>query len=106
MRYTLHTQRITLTALDTEHLEKRLAHLEKRLAPPYTAQVTITHDAHHRKGQVINCTLTIAHGKMVFHATRAAETVATSIDEVAQAVTKELSKAKEKGLRKARRKAL
>lgn len=103
MRYALHTQHITLTPLDTQHLEKRLAHLEKRIKLPYTVQVTIVHDAHHRKGEVISCTVTIAQGKTTFHVSRTAETVATSIDEVVSALTKELSKVKEKELRKTRR---
>ena len=80
MKHSLRLEHITLTDLDTAHLEDKLNRIEKHLAPPYTTSVTIMHDTHHTKGNVITCTIVIEQGKQVFRAERAHETVQSAID--------------------------
>ncbi len=80
MKHSLRLEHITLTDLDTQHLEDKLNRIEKHLTAPYTVDVTLMHDTHHAKGNVVTCTIIIEQGKQVFRAERAQETVPTAID--------------------------
>lgn len=80
MKHSLRLEHITLTDLDTAHLEDKLNRIEKHLAAPYTVDVTITHDTHHAKGNVVTCTIIIEQGKEIFRAERTSDTVPNAID--------------------------
>ena len=92
MEYTLHTHHLELTAADATLLDKKLERLQKHLHPPFTVNIGIKRDAHHRSGDIITCTITVNHRKKTIHAERTSNTVQDCIDEVIQALTNELEK--------------
>lgn len=92
MKYSLRTEHLELTDLDKEQLDKKIDRLTKHLVPPFMTDITISHDQHHRKGQVITCIINIGQGKKVFHAERSAESVQNALDLVLEALERELEK--------------
>lgn len=90
MKHSLRVEHIELSQSDKEQLESKLSRLEKHLVAPYVTDVTISHDTHHTKGDVISCTIIIEQGKHVFRAERNAETVQNAIDESLAAMQSEL----------------
>jgi ribosomal subunit interface protein len=96
MKYNLSTEHLTVTSVDQELIDKKLLKLEKLVHEPYTMDIRLVHDTHHRHGQVVTCTVNIAQGKRVFHAERESESIQTSLDEVITALRHELQKAYKK----------
>jgi ribosomal subunit interface protein len=98
MKYSLQTENIVLTDLEANSLQEKLDRLEKLMRPPFVIDVILRHDRHHRKGDVVTCRVNIEQGKYVFHAERKGGTVADCVDEVVQALQKELQKRHDKVL--------
>lgn len=90
MKHSLRLEHITLTDLDTQHLEDKLNRIEKHLTAPYTVDVTLMHDTHHAKGNVVTCTIIIEQGKEVFRAERAEATAENAIDSCIAAIKSSL----------------
>lgn len=96
MEYTFHSHNLELTEADSTLLDKKMERLEKHLKPPFTANVGLKRDAHHRSGDIITCTIKISHGKKTYHAERTAETIQDCLDEVIHAITQELERDRDK----------
>lgn len=92
MQYNLRAENLTLTEIDHRDLDKKLDRLQRHLTPPYTIDVTLQHDAHHLKGNVITCRINIEHRKKVFHVERVGDTIADTLDEVIHALKRELER--------------
>lgn len=92
MEYILHTRNLTLSQSDQIQIEKKLNRYQKYLNPPYHIHLHFGHDAHHLKGQVITCKLTIEHGKHTTHAEHEADTIQNSLDQTLEAVEKDLQR--------------
>ncbi len=93
MLYNLHCQHIELSDLERDELDKKINRLTRHVTLPYTLDVTLQHDTHHLKGDVITCRMNINQGKKVFHAERVGSTIADTVDEVLDALKSELEKA-------------
>ena len=70
----------------------KLDRLQKHLMPPYVMDVRCMRSTHHLKGDVITCKVNIEQHGRVFHAERDAQTVLDALDEVIEALEKELGK--------------
>lgn len=92
MEYSLRTDNLTLTDVERDALDKKLRRLQKHLQPPFTTDVTLLHDSHHLKGDVVTCRINIKYGKKVFHAERVGSTIADVVDESVRALDQELAK--------------
>ena len=92
MIYNLHCHHLTLSDLERDSLDKKIDRLARHLHPPYTIDITLQHDTHHLKGDVITCRINVEQGKKVFHAERVGGTTADTIDEVIGAIKSELEK--------------
>lgn len=92
MLYNLTCQHIELSDLERGELDKKIDRLARHVTPPYTLDVTLKHDTHHLKGDVISCHMNIEQGKKVFHAERVGNTIADTVDEVLDALKSELEK--------------
>ncbi len=91
MKYSLRSEHITISPMDEEMLTEKLNRLEKHVVTPFTTNVTIEHDTHHTKGNVVRCTIIIESGKKVFRAERSYDTVQNAIDAAISALKSELS---------------
>ncbi|MFA6700989.1 MAG: ribosome-associated translation inhibitor RaiA [Thiomicrospira sp.] len=96
MQYSLHIENFQLSDADRDLLDKKLERLEKRLQTPYTTDVHFSHDTHHNRGDTVRCTINIEQGKKLLHAERTRETAQDALDEVLEALGKELEKQKSK----------
>ncbi len=96
MKYALRTENLSLSDFDHQQLDKKLDRLHKHLLPPYTVDVTLIHDHHHNKGQVVTCTINIKRGKKVLHAKRVAQSAQDGIDQAILAIKHELEKEHDK----------
>lgn len=98
MKYTLSTDNIELGASDIDHLEQCFRKLKPHLQPPYLIEVRVRHDRHHRKGQVVTCTIKVKAQLLTtpFHVERSADTFATACDQAVNVVDHELSAAHDK----------
>jgi len=96
MKFNLSTEHITLGESDLQLIQEKLERLEKMLRPPFIVDVRLSHDMHHRQGQVVTCRINIKQGGEVFHAERAADTVQGVIDLTLGATKKELLKYQDK----------
>lgn len=90
MKHSLRTEHIELSEIDKEQLDEKLNRLEKHLALPYVADVTISHDTHHTSGKVVRCTIIIEQGKHLFRAERSEDSVQNAIDASVAAIKSEL----------------
>lgn len=90
MKHSLRLEHITMSEIDKEQLESKLNTLEKHLETPYVTDVTISHDTHHTKGNVVRCTIIIEQGKHVYRAERSEETIQNAIDASLSAIQSEL----------------
>lgn len=81
---------------DRAMMDKKLSRLKKHLLPPYTMDVRCTHSTHHAKGDVVDCTVNIEQSGKVFHAQRSSSTIQDALDEVIEALEKELGKEHDK----------
>lgn len=91
MKHSLRTEHIQLTDADHEKLEDSLERLEKYVEMPFVTDVTIAHDTHHTRGNVIRCVIVIESGKKVYRAERSEDTVQNAIDAAVSAIKSELS---------------
>lgn len=96
MQYSLHIDDFQLSDSDQELLDKKLNRFEKRLQPPYVADVNFSRESHQNKGDTIRCAINIKHGKKLHHAERICATVQDALDQVLDALEKELDKEKSK----------
>jgi ribosomal subunit interface protein len=96
MKYSLHAERLTLSATDRQQLDAKLARLRKHLNPPFMIDVVFRHDPHHLKGAVITCAINIKQGKKVFHTERAGQSALTALDQSLAALRRELKKEHDK----------
>ncbi len=96
MKYSLSMEHLTVTETDQAMIDKKLTKLEKLVNEPYTMDLRLLHDTHHRNGQVVTCIINLEQGKRVFHAERSSQSIQTSLDEVITAIRHELQKAYKK----------
>lgn len=96
MKYNLSTEHFSITEADQKLIDKKLVKLEKVVHEPFTMDIRVVHDTHHRNGQVVTCRINISQGKRVFHAERSTDSLQTSLDEVIDALRQELKKAHKK----------
>lgn len=102
MKHAVRYENIKPTSLDEDHLQKKLQNLYRHLTPPFSTDVVISHDAHHRKGNVITCRINIAYGKQMLRAERTGSSIASAIDEATQALEHELHKVHDKKIDQSR----
>jgi ribosomal subunit interface protein len=96
MKFNLSTEHITLGTTDLQLMEEKMERLEKMLHAPFIVDVRLSHDKHHRQGQVITCRFNIKQSGEVFHAERASDTVQNAVDLTLAATKKELLKFQDK----------
>lgn len=96
MHYSLSLEHLRLGGEDNSMIDKKLDRLHKHLLPPFTTDVRLVRSRHHAKGDVIACTVNIEQGGKVFHAERSASTIQDALDEVIDALQKELGRAHDK----------
>lgn len=96
MHYSLSLHHLTLSDNDEQEVKKKLDRLHKHLHAPFTTHVRLEHSTHHLKGDVVTCIVNIAQDGQVYHAERTATSVADAIDEVVEALNKELGRAHDK----------
>ncbi|MEX1997052.1 MAG: HPF/RaiA family ribosome-associated protein [Candidatus Andersenbacteria bacterium] len=92
MDYSLQTINIKLSSIEQATLDKKMQRLQKHLHYPFVIHIVFAHDAHHLKGDVVTCKINVRQGKKVFHAERQGPTIADTLDEVTEALQRELEK--------------
>jgi len=100
MKYSLSTDHIQLNDADIKALEEKMERLEKWLKPPFTVDVSIKHDKHHRSGDVIGCRINVQQAGKVYYAERKNSTVKNAVDRSVAAIKKELNKDRDKKKRR------
>lgn len=96
MKFNLSTEHIKLGATDLQLIEEKMERLEKMLRAPFIVDVRLSHDKHHRQGQVVTCRFNIKQSGEVFHADRSSDTVQNAVDLTLAATKKELLKFQDK----------
>lgn len=96
MKFNLSTEHLTLGATDLKLIEEKMERLEKLVQPPFTADVRLDHNRHHRRGKIITCRLNIKQGRRVLHAERSGDTIQNAIDGAITALKVELRKWQDK----------
>lgn len=96
VKYNLTRKNIELSELDQQEIEEKTQRLKRLIKGPYTFDIVIKRDSHHRQGNVIDCRMTLKTAGNTMHAERLNSTVANVVDEVVEALRKELVKFQEK----------
>lgn len=96
MKHSLRLDHIEISEIDKEQLDSKLNRLEKHLLTPYVTDVTISHDTHHTKGNVVRCTIIIEQGKHLYRAERSESTIQNAIDASIAAIKSELLSAQDR----------
>lgn len=96
MKHSLRTHNVTMTAIDQQQMDEKLERLHKHLQPPFTMDVVLDRKILKSQGNSITCTITIEHGKHVFHAQRISHTMQTALDQTIDALHQELKKEHDK----------
>ena len=96
MKYSLSTEHLTLGETDLDLIEKKMDRLEKFLTPPFQAKITLRHDTHHKRGDVITCRINIENNGKVFFAKRVSDNTRNAIDETTSVLKKKLSRHRDK----------
>lgn len=95
MEITTRVLNMTLTDENQKHIDAKCAALEKRFNDAVRLSLEIQRDRHHRKGDVIamRATLRVRNGESnVIHGESAESTFVRSLDEVLDALAKQLER--------------
>lgn len=92
MLYNLRCVHVNLSDLEQDALDKKVNRLVRHLHPPYTINITLQHDTHHLKGDVVTCRMNVKQGRTIFHAERTGSTIADALDGSLDAIKSELER--------------
>lgn len=92
VKYTLSAHNIVLSAFNRRQIEEKIGRLEKYLRHPLPVEITFRREG---KGLIL-CAVTYGEGKQTLHAERANHSLEESLDQVLEALKKELIKQHER----------
>jgi len=96
MNYSLTTKHIEVSDQEKQMIEEKLGRLKKYLEPPFSFDIVLQGDTHHRHGNVVSCRIKLVQAGKTHHVDRARETIQIALDDCIEALSKEVRRRKDR----------